>query len=234
MARRSIEVGGYTLWQDDRFFKLGQDTVLLSAFASLRPGERALDLGAGAGFAGLLTLLRNPGTVDGWELDPDCAALANENYTACGLRDRGTVTCADLREARVQRTYDVCLSNPPYFEPNRGKIAGGEALANARCQQTASIEDVCAAARRAVRSGGRFYICWKPEQAASLFAACAANGLTPKRMQLVHQRADKPANLLLLEARRDGGAGLTVEPPLILEDAQGNKTAAWHAAYDRV
>ena len=38
----------------------------------------------------------------------------------------------------------------------------------------------------------------------------------------------------LLEARRDGGAGLTVEPPLILEDAQGNKTAAWHAAYDRI
>ena len=225
---------GFTLELPQGSFPLSTDSMVLAHFASLPRNAKVLDLGAGAGFVGLLTLLRNPGTVDGWELDPDCAALANENYAACGLQDRGTVTCADLREARVQRTYDVCLSNPPYFEPNRGKIAGGEALANARCQQTASIEDVCAAARRAVRSGGRFYICWKPEQAASLFAACAANGLTPKRMQLVHQRADKPANLLLLEARRDGGAGLTVEPPLILEDAQGNKTAAWHAAYDRV
>ena len=234
MARQAITVSGYTLWQDDRFFKLGQDTVLLSAFASLRPGERALDLGAGAGFVGLLTLLRGPGTVEGWELNPDCAALANENYAACGLQDRGAVICADLRNARVQRTYDVCLSNPPYFEPHRGKIVAGEALANARCQQTAGIDDICAAVRRAVRSGGRFYVCWKPEQAAELFAACRENSLTPKRMQLVHQRADKPANLLLLEARRDGGAGLTIDPPLILEDPQGNKTAAWHAAYDRI
>ena len=231
MARQSISVKGFTLWQDDRFFKLGQDTVLLSSFVTLRAGERALDLGAGAGFLGLLTLLRNPGTVDGWELEAECAALANENYAACGLQDRGTVQQADLREARVQRTYDVCLSNPPYFEPHRGKIAEGAALANARSQQTAGIRDICAAAQRAVRSGGRFYVCWKPEQMAELFAACREHGLTPKRLQLVHQRADKPANLLLLEARRDGGEGLLIEPPLILEDEQGQKTAAWHAAY---
>ncbi len=231
MARQSISVHGFTLWQDDRFFKLGQDTVLLSRFACLRTGERALDLGAGAGFLGLLTLLKNPGTVDGWELDAACAALANENYAACSLQDRGTVQQADLREARVARTYDVCLSNPPYFETHRGKVAAGAALANARSQQTADIREVCAAAQRAVRSGGRFYICWKPEQATELFAACREYGLEPKRLQLVHQRADKPANLLLLEARRDGGAGLVIEPPLILEDEHGNKSAAWHAAY---
>lgn len=233
MARQRITVHGFTLWQDDRFFKLGQDTVLLSGFVRLRAGERALDLGAGAGFLGLLTLLKNPGTVDGWELDADCAALAGENYAACNLQERGAVRQADLRQARVQRTYDVCLSNPPYFEPHRGKVAEGEALANARSQQTADIRDICAAAQRAVRSGGRFYVCWKPEQMAELFAVCREHGLTPKRLQLVHQKADKPANLLLLEARRDGGEGLLIEPPLILEDEQGQKTAAWHAAYDR-
>lgn len=232
MAKQPITVCGHTLWQDDRFFKLGQDTVLLSSFVTLRPGERALDLGAGAGFLGLLTLLRGEGyTLDGWELHPECAALANENYAACGLTDRGAVLQADLRDMRVKQTYDVCLSNPPYFELHRGRLAAGGALANARSQQTAGIRDVCAAAKRAVRSGGRFYVCWKPEQAAALFAACREQGLTPKRMRLVHQRADKPANLLLLEARRDGGEGLLVEPPLILEDQHGEKTAAWHAAY---
>lgn len=217
MARQAISVQGYPLWQDDRFFKLGQDTLLLSRFIRLGPGERALDLGAGAGFLGLLTLLRQPGTVDGWELNPDCAALANENYAACGLGDRGRVISADLRTARAAGHYDVCISNPPYFEPHRGKIAAGEDLANARSQQTAGIGDICAAAKRAVRSGGRFYLCWKPEQAEALFAACRENGLTPKRLQLVHQRMDRPANLMLLEARRDGGQGLIVEPPLILE-----------------
>lgn len=231
MARQEINVNGFILCQDDRFFKLGQDTVLLSSFLRLRPGERALDLGAGAGFLGLLALQRNQGTVDGWELDADCARLARENYAACGLQDRGTVQQADLRTARVQRTYDVCMSNPPYFEPHRGRVVESSTLANARSQQTADIREICAAVRRAVRSGGRFYVCWKPEQMEALFAACRDHGLTPKRLQLVHQRADKPANLVLLEARRDGGEGLLIEPPLILEELSGEKTAAWRAAY---
>lgn len=226
MARQRIRAFGYDLWQDDRFFKLGQDTVLLSHFARLRPGERALDLGAGAGFLGLFTLLKNPGTMEGWELDPDCAALANENYAACGLQDRGSVRQVDLREMRLMRHFDVCLSNPPYFDPRRGKVVSGEALANARSQQTATIRDICAAVQRNVRSGGRFYVCWKPEQAIELFAACTEHGLSPKRLQWVHQRADRQANLLLLEARRDGGPGLIVDPPLILEDEHGEKTPA--------
>lgn len=36
---------GLTLRQDDRYFKLGQDSVLLSAFAKPRRGARLLDLG---------------------------------------------------------------------------------------------------------------------------------------------------------------------------------------------
>lgn len=225
---------GVALEQDDRFFKLGQDTVLLSAFASLRVGERALDLGAGAGFLGLLTLRRNPGSVDGWELEPEAAQLANENYARCGLSTRGTVLAADLRQAAVRQPYDVCLSNPPYYAPHRGKTPQGTALANARCQQTAPIGAVCRAANRALRSGGRWYVCWKPEQAAELFAACQENGLTPKRLRLVHQRVDRPAILLLLEARKDGGAGLGIEPPLVLETETGEKTADYLAAYGRI
>ena len=40
---------GLTLFQDDRFFKLGQDSVLLSAFARIPRRARVLDLGCGTG-----------------------------------------------------------------------------------------------------------------------------------------------------------------------------------------
>ena len=40
---------GLSLLQDDRFFKLGQDSVLLSAFAKIRRRARVLDLGCGTG-----------------------------------------------------------------------------------------------------------------------------------------------------------------------------------------
>ena len=41
---------GLSLLQDDRFFKLGQDSVLLSAFAKIRRRAKVLDLGCGYGW----------------------------------------------------------------------------------------------------------------------------------------------------------------------------------------
>ena len=45
---------GLQLLQDDRFFKLGQDSVLLSAFAKPRRNAKLLDLGCGTGALALL------------------------------------------------------------------------------------------------------------------------------------------------------------------------------------
>ena len=45
---------GLTLFQDDRYFKLGQDSVLLSAFARIPRRARVLDLGCGTGALSLL------------------------------------------------------------------------------------------------------------------------------------------------------------------------------------
>ena len=45
---------GLTLRQDDRFFKLGQDSVLLSSFAKPRRNAKVLDLGCGTGALALL------------------------------------------------------------------------------------------------------------------------------------------------------------------------------------
>ena len=48
---------GLQLLQDDRFFKLGQDSVLLSAFAKPRRNAKLLDLGCGSGILGIGALL---------------------------------------------------------------------------------------------------------------------------------------------------------------------------------
>ena len=61
---------GLTLRQDDRFFKLGQDSVLLAAFARPRRNARVLDLGCGTGALSLL-LYRPDLKITGLELQPE-------------------------------------------------------------------------------------------------------------------------------------------------------------------
>lgn len=66
---------GLTLFQDDRFFKLGQDSVLLSAFARIPRRARVLDLGCGTGALALLCW-RDDLTITGLELQPgDCQVV---------------------------------------------------------------------------------------------------------------------------------------------------------------
>lgn len=45
--------------------------------------------------------------------------------------------------------------------------------------------------------------------------------LEPKRIRFVHPFSDAPATTVLIEARKNGGIEVAIEPPLILFDAPG-------------
>ena len=47
-----LQTGGYCLIQNPSLFCFGIDAVLLSSFAKVKKGERALDLGTGTGSSG--------------------------------------------------------------------------------------------------------------------------------------------------------------------------------------
>ena len=222
---------GNSILQDDRYFKLSQDSVLLAAFAKPPAGGIGLDLCCGVGPLGALMKLRYGACCDGIELQPGAAELARENFRRVGLES--TVHCLDLRQlpGSLADKYKFCICNPPYYGTDRGKVSPKESLALARSEDGCSISEVCRAAARVLRTGAPLYICYKPERLSALMAACREHGLEPKRMRLVHHRAGKPAVLVLLEARKGSGEWLEIEPPLVVEQDNGEKTAEWKKIY---
>ena len=52
---------GYKIIQDTKRFCFGMDAVLLSGFAKVKPGERALDLGTGTGIIPILLEAKTKG-----------------------------------------------------------------------------------------------------------------------------------------------------------------------------
>lgn len=223
---------GVVLLQDDRFFALGEDTMLLSHFAAPKKAARGLDLGCGQGFLAVLTALRNPGvTLEALELHPEAAAIARDNALRAGLDI--PVTCADLRQLppAFSDRFDFVLCNPPYFEEGRGKTAQG-ALAQARSDLGASIGQVCAAAAKALKTGGRLYLCFPAARLAHLFSALEQARLAPKRLRFVHPKPGREANLVLLDAVCQGGPGVTVLPPLYLRTHSGETTEEYRQIYE--
>lgn len=221
--------GGVFVYVDDAC-TFGADALLLSSFArpagwgSARDRERIADLGTGTGILPLSWFAspRSPVAppVEAVELDPDAAALAARSVLENGLDGRIRITRADWAELPPRfeaGSFDRVVCNPPYFASNSGKKSGGIRRRLARFESGDGFSGVAGSAARLLKNGGRFCFCHRPERLAEIFACLRGAGLEPKRLQFAHHRPGGSPFLFLCEARKNGRAGLQVEPPLFLQ-----------------
>lgn len=223
---------GLTLRQDDRFFKLGQDSVLLSAFARIPRRARLLDLGCGTGALALLCW-RPDLTITGLELQPEPAALFRRSVAENNLQNV-TVCEGDLKQIRTllpHGSMDYVVCNPPYFAVGTGKSARGQAHAAARQDGAADLSDVAAALAWVLPTGGQCALVFRPERLCPLLDALRARRLIPKRLRFVHAAAEAPPSAVLVACRKDAADGLAVEPPLLVRGADGAYTPEYRAVY---
>lgn len=204
---KSEQLGPYTLSWPRGVFPLGGDALALGDFASVRPGQRVCDLGTGSGALLLLLARRADGLfLTGVELDPLSARTARKNLEANRLS--GEILSGDLRTVPLNAGgFDLVVANPPYFPVGSGKSGGP-----ARSEESCSLDELCAAAGRLTKNGGRFALCHRPERLVDVMCALRTHGLEPKRLKLASHAPGYPPSLLLTEAVRQGKPGLKIEP----------------------
>ncbi|OLA45507.1 MAG: hypothetical protein BHW34_03045 [Firmicutes bacterium CAG:176_59_8] len=225
--------GGLTFAFDDGPFKPSTDTFLLGGFAAPRPRDRVCDLGAGIGLLGLLLLAREPSLqVTGIERDAHACAVLAQN--AAENRLPLTALCADLRQRETlpAGAFQLAVSNPPYFAPHTGAVAAGQRGA-ARSEVTCTLAELCGAASYLLRSGGQLCLVYRAARLAELMALLRAHKLEPKELQTVQKTINTPPRLVLLRCRKDGGTGLDIRPPLLLQKGDGSESEALGRCYFR-
>ena len=229
--------GGHRFVYDGESFRPGTDTFLLSSLPRLKPGLRVMDLGCGTGLLGLLLLQRQPElSVTGIDIQPAAIRLAERTAVENSLTDRLTFHTADLRDVKGRfptGSFDLAVCNPPYYPAASGALSAGGARRTARSEVACTLEDVCRASSYLLRWGGALCLVHKPERMTDLLCALRESGLEPKRLRFACKTAGAAPSLLLLEARRGGKPGLSVEAPLILQTPDGTPTAEVEAIYFR-
>ncbi len=219
---------GYLLIQNTKMFCFGIDAVLLSGFAQVKKGERALDLGTGTGVIPILLEAKTKGShFTGLEIQKESVDMARRSIILNGLEQKIKIDEGDIKQAVLiygASTFDVVTSNPPYMNEGGGLKNECIPKAIARHELLCNLEDVVANASKLLKTGGRFYMVHKPHRLTDIIVTMRQYKLEPKRLRFVHSYAGKEPSLLLIEGAKSGKPMIKVEAPLVIYQKDGEYT----------
>lgn len=233
-SARWLPLGGGAQIAVCRQHTFGTDAVLLAHFAAPKKSDKAADLCTGCGIIPLLWQQRGQGAgAAGVDIAAPAIELARHSAEQNGWQARVQFFCANLKDPFAvlpKNSFTLVTCNPPYFTVGAGPQSGDAAGQVARHEVCCTLADVVQTAAALLQFGGRLALCQRPERLAEVITLMAAQGIEPKRLQLVCKNQSAPPWLVLVEGRLGGRPGLRVLPNLNLYE-NGKPTAALQAAY---
>jgi len=217
---------GLKIIQSREVFSFSLDAVLLSRFAKLPKRGRIADFCTGNGVIALLSSDRTEAAIDAIEIQPRLADMARRNVAMNNLQHRIQIIESDLRQYAQEAgngIYHAITVNPPYMRPSAGDKNDNEHYTIARHEVMCTIEDIAKATCKLLRPGGKLYMVHRPSRLADIMEALRAWRIEPKIIQFVHPKQNGEANMVLIEACRDGKPDLRVLPPLVVYNEAGEQ-----------
>ncbi len=221
-----LQLSGWKLWQNSRFFRFGTDGVLLAEFARCTPKEQMIDLCSGTGVIPFLLLAQGRARqACALELQSYLCRLMEKSAAENNCRQQLQIIEGDVKEIRSLapgRAFDLVTVNPPYEPMGRGILGQNPHRELARREVACTLNDVVAAAAYLLKSGGRLAMIHRPFRLPEIFKTLDSHGFCVSRMRLVEPcRGERPA-LVLMEAILHSKRELVVEPTLVIHEGGNN------------
>ena len=239
MIKTDTLKNGYKILQDSERFQFGIDAVLLADYASksLKEKESVIDLGTGTGIIPLLMVNKcKTAAFTGLEVQKESADMAARSVAMNGLEGQIQIVHGDLKEAGSlfpRHSFNVVTCNPPYMIDAHGRNNEQDALTIARHEVLCTLEDVVTAADYLLATHGSFFMIHRPFRLPEIFSSLEKHKMEMKRMRLIYPFADKEPNMVLIEARKNAKRRLTIEPPLIVRNDDGEYTVEVQDIYNK-
>ena len=239
MEQIDILKNGYKILQDTERFQFGIDAVLLADFAckGLKNSETVIDLGTGTGIIPLLMQPKSSGSIfTGLEVQKESADMAARSISMNSLEKQIKIVNEDLTkvsELFARHSFSAVTCNPPYMIGEHGKGNTLDAKTIARHEVLCTLEDVISAADYLLAPHGKFFMIHRPFRLPEIFSSLEKHKMEMKCMRLIQPFADKEPNMVLIEARKNAKRRLTIEPPLIVRNDDGEYTVEVQEIYNK-
>jgi len=202
--------------------KVGTDGVLLGAWAPIDGFKfqisnlRILDVGTGSGLIARMLMQRCPqAEIEGIDIDEAAVEQARDN----GVK----ASCARLQD--WPGSYDLVVSNPPYFQnslknPDKGRQT-------ARHTDTLSYAELIQHSARLLAEQGQLALILPAEAENEVRQLAATENLFLTHVTRVYSKESKPARRVLLAFSHQHSAFSFIEDTLVLENETGGRSAAY-------
>jgi tRNA1(Val) A37 N6-methylase TrmN6 len=205
----------------------GLEAVVLAASLPASARGSVIDLGAGAGVAGLCAAARCPDvSVTLVERDPVAAAAAREALLRPANRSfAGRVVIAETdiatREGLAAGAADHVIFNPPFRDASSGTVSPAAARAAAHVLDETGLDPWFRAAASLLRSGGTATVIFRAD-GLDLLLAAARGRFGDLALLPIAPRAGAAAHRLLMRGVKGSRAPLRLLPALVLH-GDGNR-----------
>ena len=192
MANSYFRFKQFTIHQQDAAMKVTTDACLFGAWAAQRIAEelpgtvKGLDIGSGTGLLGLMLAQKNSRLqLELIELETAAARQAMENAAASPWKERLQVLEGDARKITFSGSYDIIISNPPFYE---SELRSEDDRRNmAHHDESLLWSELFPLLSRLLKPGGRFYLLLPSKREDEIPALLEAAGLSLLRLVRVRQ-----------------------------------------------
>ncbi len=223
------------LFQSKKGYRFSVDALLLEDFISVKDSSMVMEFGSGSGIISLLLAKRLAKIkIIAVEIQKSLAEYANKNVRLNGLDDRIEVLNEDiknLRELFPAGAFDCIFSNPPFRKMKSGRLSVNKEKATARHEINISLLDIVSTASYLLKNTGKFFLIYRPLRMIELINSLHKAGIEPKRMRFVHSGMNEEAKMVLIEAVKDSGQWLTIEPPFYIYERDKEYTVEMKRVY---
>ena len=155
-----LEFEDLKIIQNQKWFKYGIDSVLLSNFAKIKKNAKVLDIGTGTGIISILLAKKtNAKEIVGIEVQSEVADMAERSVSLNHLENKIKIigdTILNIEKYFPDEYFDCVVTNPPYQKENSGLHNENEKQLISRHEVLCNLEDIIAKSFKMLRDNGNF------------------------------------------------------------------------------
>ncbi len=210
--------GKLKVYQPQRGYRFGIDSVLLGFFVNLKYGEKVLELCSGSGIVSLILLKRFPkARIFATEIDEVMMECLKRNVVENHFEKRLFPLKTEFEEVPFKKgVFDVIFANPPYFKPGCGRRSPDYREDIARRGKKFELNNFLRLCAELLKNRGSLYLVFTAFRLAELFFLLKKYHLEPKVLRLVYSYPGDQARMMLVKAVKSAGEEIRILPPLFI------------------